>query len=294
MFKDMPDRTFSLGEVGFVEHYMNKEQRKSSFIIRFIDGSGAISGIYCTTYSWDDMDKIGSIVYGLNRDGDIEFEKLYRADGSPAANISYNHFEGMPFPFVAEFEAADDNVYAVLNRNQKFWLYSDFSVIDEMGTITGYSADFQVNNYDFQRSQTVVSDGVFFEFVYDEKGGLAAIREEFLEEDDFDSFTSDILTLDYHKNGKLRTAEYFFINFVFNQRNRGTWDSSGNIHYDEHGRMTYRSYYVTHGRHYVVYLYEDDDSNRPWAYIELCSMSYSGEEHFGYGNETSVYLFNLK
>jgi len=45
--------------------------------------------------------------------------------------------------------------------------------------------------------------------------------------------------------------------------------------------MTHGDYYITHGRHYYIYLYEGE-SDRPWACIGFCT--------FG-GGLSDFYLF---
>lgn len=61
----------------------------------------------------------------------------------------------------------------------------------------------------------------------------------------------------------------------------GTFDSSGDIEYDEKGRMLRNEYYVTHGGDMDIYLYEED-SDMPWGVIRWCCFAPGFED---------IYLF---
>lgn len=61
----------------------------------------------------------------------------------------------------------------------------------------------------------------------------------------------------------------------------GTFDSRGDIEYDEKGRMLSNEYYVTHGEHMDIYLYEED-SDMPWGVIRWCCSAPGFED---------IYLF---
>ena len=63
--------------------------------------------------------------------------------------------------------------------------------------------------------------------------------------------------------------------------------------YDEQGRLVYRHYYITHGYHYRVYLYNGEET-RPWAWMEFCTQALSSpDEETGvyYGCGCFFYLF---
>ena len=70
-------------------------------------------------------------------------------------------------------------------------------------------------------------------------------------------------------------------------------DCSGAAAYDEQGRLVYRHYYITHGYHYRVYLYNGEET-RPWAWMEFCTQALSSpDEETGvyYGCGCFFYLF---
>jgi hypothetical protein len=161
----------------------------------------------------------------------------------------------------------------MLNKNQKFWFYKDYAVFDAAGKVIGYNNELQYPG---------ISLNHYSEFGYDEKGRLKEIREPYNEDDNYISpawevdFSGEI-TLDYREDNTLSSVNYGFYHF-----NHGTWDSSGKIRYDEKGRMIYREYYVTHGRHYCIYLY-DGESTRPRAVIEFCQGVTPGDEDDYFG-----------
>jgi hypothetical protein len=170
--------------------------------------------------------------------------------------------------------------------NQRFWLDKKFTVFNEAGKPTGYNADLY-NWWNSYHNETVYND-----FVYDEKGKLIAIREEFTEEDENNNgiweFATDI-TLKYREDDTINTVDYRFF-YWGSYCNRGSGDSTGEIFYDEKERIIYRTYYMTHGFHSCFYLYEGD-SKRPWAYIDLGGLASSGDNISEYGFGVSVFLF---
>ncbi|MCL1858730.1 MAG: hypothetical protein FWF92_05800 [Oscillospiraceae bacterium] len=278
MLKETPDSIFYGGECYIVEYYVNSDKRQTSFIIYFnekLDSCHSYGGqVCCMTIPWDDLQEFGSIAYNCNQNGDAVYEDFYNTDGEHITNLSYEYFDGVPFPFIKEnafyksFELTDRDIdmysylrKSVLNRNQKFWFYKDFYEFDATGKVSGIKDDTEFYNR-------------FNEFLYDENGRLKEIREHFSEEEkitmpdfielDFSVDFSGTITLDYRENNKLKSADYGYFYY-----NHGTYDCSGDIQYDEQGRMLYRHYYITHGCHTHIYLYEGN-SKRPWAYIQLC------------------------
>ena len=279
MFKETPDKIIYGGESYIVEYYVNGDKRQTSFIIYFKETSTSCcsygGGLCCMTISWDDLDELGSIKYDCNQNGDAVYEDLYNADGEHITNLSYEYFDGVPLPFIKEnafyksFALSDKDIgmysyfrESVLNRNQKFWFYRDFAVFDAKGKVAGINDDTEFNYNHFK------------EFLYDENGRLKEIREHFSEDEkitmpefielDFSVDFSGTIRFDYRENDKLSATDYGYFYY-----NHPTYDFSGHIHYDEQGRMIYKNYYVTHGCHTDIYLY-DGDSKRPWAYIEMC------------------------
>ena len=288
-----PYSVIRVGDIYTIEYYTDNDRRISCFIVCLDTGLDKEGYYFCVTYSWDDLQNIGEIEYKNNHSGDALYENLFNTEGVQVANISYAYFQGIPFSFISKHETADEISYDVLNRNQKFWLYENAVVFNEEEKAIGFNSDIY-NKHD----ERPIPEEFFLAFIYDEKDRLKFIHEEFLGEHGEAGLEFDVLSLEYHENGFLKSVEYnFYPSFYFelpqNHRNRGTWDCSGIINYDEQGRMIYRDYYITHGRHYCVYLYKEE-SKRPWAYIEFCSNSYSGENNYGYGNDTTLYLFQDK
>jgi len=295
MYKTTPDNIVYGGDSYIAEYYTDEEKRKTSFIIYFSEEQTELSGsVCCVTFSWDDSKEMGFILYEYDENGDIVYENLYNLLGESLANISYEYFEGIPFPFIKKYRITGDynQNYNLLNRNQKFWFYKDHAFFDETEKITGYNCSLQ-NNAGLQ-------ENIMNEFVYDNNDRLKEVSAK----------SSAKIKLKYRENDILNAVDY-----DFSSVNNATEDSIGKIRYDEQGRMVYRDYYVTHGCHSCIYLYEGE-SKRPWAYIEFCSQSYAYEnmndnnfainyeidseeevdygDYYGYGNEVSVYLFRQR
>jgi len=297
MFKETPDSIFYGGDNYFAEYYTDSEKRKSSFIIHlsepviYYDDDGHENHenyeetavfdwhICCITISWDDLQELGVMLYECNKNGDTLREDLYNPQGELITSMSYEYFKGVPFAFMnikgnKFFGRTGLDMYwsspeTIINRSQKFCFYKDFAVFDETGAVTGYNRDLSLD----ADNLTDYSN----QFIYDEKGRLTAIYDEL-------TFSSEI-TLEYRDNDKLKELNYNFFG-----DNHGTADQSGKIYYDELGRITYRSYYMTHGDHTCIYLYAGE-SKRPWACIEWCGMSQSGIDNIDYNNGLSIYLF---
>ena len=287
-FDDLKSRNSVEGN-HIVEFYTDSESEASCYIVRFLDESGIVQSAFAISYLWSDLQVVGEIIYESSKNGEVVSEMFSNTDDTETASISFQYYAGVPFPFISEAEVPVEPIYNVLNRGQRFWLYESAAIIDANGTVVGYGNDFQ-----YKYDDKLALEGFAASFIYDDAGRLITVVEEFLAEDGTDAlFPSNMISIDYYDTGALETVDYLFsprfgARRSENQRNRGTTDGSGRIRYDEQGRMVYRSYYVTHGRHYCVYLYEDN-TTRPWAIVEFCSMVYSSEA--GYGNDASIYLF---
>jgi len=294
-YKETPDRVDKIDQVYRVEHYTSSN--KTSYIIVIpieTVAKGRMYELFCFTYTQEDFKKIGSIAYDKTR------ESLYDAEENLVASISYEYLKGIPFPFINGFAGAKQYAdfynghyseagFSVLNRNNKFWLYKDLAVFD--GTrVIGYNG-LESDSY---KKKLLVYDELcghlMKDFIYNNKGKLIRINEEFPEEmlpseDEIAAHGSDYMeyrsriTLDYRNDDTLKMMDY-----SFSWSGYGTWDSSGKIYYDQLGRMAYMHYYVTHGTHYGYYLYEGE-STRPWACIGFCT--------FG-GGLSDFYLFKQR
>jgi hypothetical protein len=290
MYKPIPDATYGYGDY-YVEYYKNEELKKTSFILQEDEN---MYFVYCISFSWDDLSEIGSKVYELDEKQNIVLEGVYATGDLCAAYASYEYMNGIPFPFIDRFyieytELVDGDLYAdVFHMNQRFWLEKQFADIDETGKVNGYNADL----YHWSNAYTKTG-AVYNDFVYDEKGKLTAINEAFSEDGDSNTapreFATDI-TLDYREDDTLSVVNYGFDYTDIDTHSRGSGDSSGTIFYDEQGRMSHRTYYMTHGAHSGFYLY-DGDAKTPWAYIDTGGLAYSGDDVSEYGFGVSVYLF---
>ena len=290
MFKETPDEIFNIGGNYYVEYYNNQEKRKSCYVSYFAsweDLEGANwDGIFCAIYSWDDLKEIGYIVYDSGQNGNIAAETLYSETAEPMVKFTYDYFDGVPFPFITAenyIELTENDaitVESLLNRNQKFWFYKDFAVFDKTGKVTRYDGELQFKSR---------FSGILNDFLYDEKGRLKEIQEKSTEENKpgwwlpeydyppWEEVLSTDITFGYREDDTLSELNY---NFFYGTH--ATTDFSGKIRYDEKGRMIYREYYITHGRHYCVYLY-DGESARPFVVIEFCNGAGYGDEDDYFG-----------
>ncbi|WP_324823951.1 hypothetical protein [Sinanaerobacter sp. ZZT-01] len=280
-YKETPDSvTYDNGRL-LVEHYLNETKEKTSFIFHLYgkksESENAIASqdaIICTTINLSDFQKVGYLSYTFDEQQRTNHESLLDTKKNPIAAINYQYLNGVPFPFITKYEASDTSrniADHVLNINQKFWIYKDNAEFDNAGKWTGYSADMYKNH----------NSGYTFTCSYDTKGNLVKIIGE--------TDKSDLLNeinLVYQKAGLLSTVDYTRPDTVY-----GTADSSGQIHYDENGRMIYKENYITHGTQYVFYLYNDEDK-RPWICIQLDSAIQGHiTDEVDYGNQVTAYLF---
>lgn len=302
IYKNEPDGTTYDNGKPFTEYYIDEEGKKICFIIHFWRDYTSDSEtnetiftdtIFCTTVHIDDMEMAGYVAREYDDEQKIAYEKMFNEEGKQTASFSYEYIKGISFPFVSNYEGSDEyknSVNKIFNGEQKFWFYKDLADFDESGKLIGYRGDLY-NPITADND----SESHYHTCFYDAEGRLETITEK-LNQTDIDrgetwyyaekGFSGEY-KLSYRENGCLSAVEYNRSSVV-----HGTWDSSGGIEYDETGRMAYAHYYVTHGGHTLIYLYNGEEK-RPWASVELCSMSYGGtdDEDVSYGNEVSVYLF---
>ncbi len=120
--------------------------------------------------------------------------------------------------------------------------------------------------------------------IYDEEGRLIAILGELREEDKEEGWGwwdesidySGQIGIQYRDDGTVSNMEY-----IRSPNRYRTFDSSGDIEYDEKGRMLSNEYYITHGRDIDIYLYEED-RDMPWCLIRWCCFVLGFED---------IYLF---
>lgn len=271
----------------FVEYYVDKEKGQYCFIVHlwgeyWLDYNNGISqyrdAVYCTTYTLHDDDKAGYVLREQNPVQNRNRERLYDRWGKKVAEVSYEYVSQMPFPLVTEsWNFTADFSSIPLIRNQKMWFYKELAQFDSDGRFFSYID---------QNDATYT--GEYFPYscrtVYDTNGRLKAIQEELQEYDierewgqwDDSIDYSGQIAFDYHEDGTLKSADYFRSSYT-----HGTTDSSGNIVYDQKGRMIYNDYYITHGGDASIYVYEED-SDMPWCELHWCSYAPGFE---------AVYLF---
>jgi hypothetical protein len=233
--------------------------------------------VYCATFRLREHDKAGNILYDLNPEGEVARERLYDAQGRRTADVSYEYVSGFPFPFVTDYWDADADSAPLsadlLCRNQKMWFDKNRAQFDASGRFIGYEGGGETVKEFLSYSCTCV---------YDAGGNIDAILEDMpervekelerMEGADLSDRLSGSIAFDDRENGNIRTVEYLRDTFT-----HGTTDSSGKIYYDEAGRMIRNAYYITHGRHNNIFLYEKD-SKRPWACLYWCNFGNGFED----------------
>lgn len=277
--KETPDGTsYTQNDDLFVEYYVDREKGQYCFIVHlwgeyWLDYDNGISqyqdAVYCTTYTLQDDDKAGYVLREQDLVQNTNRERLYDRWGKRMAEVSYEYISQMPFPLITEswnFTAGFSSIPLI--RNQKTWFYKEQAQFDADGRFISY----------IDKDDTEYT-GEYFPYscrtVYDTNGRLKAIQEELQEEDkekewgwwDDSIDYSGQTVFDYYEDGALKSAEYIRSSYT-----HGTTDSSGNIIYDKKGRMIYNEYYVTHGGHASIYLYEED-SDMPWCVLRWCSYA---------------------
>lgn len=282
-YKETPDSVTYVNGKSLVDYYSDKANDKMSFVFHFyIDNiesqaentNASQDTIICTTINLNDFQKIGYLSYTCDDQQRTNHESLLDAKKNLIASIDYQYLNSIPFPFITKYEDAgthNDITDDVLNINQKFWIYKDNAEFDNTGKWTGYAAD--IYN---------INSGYDFICTYDTNEYLVKITGEMDNNPDI----PNKVNLIYQKSGFLDTVDYTRPSTIY-----GTADSSGEMHYDDKGRMVYGENYITHGTQYVFYLYNGEDK-RPWICIHLDSMSWGPvTDGIAYGNQINAYLF---
>lgn len=283
IYKEEPDGTLYDRDGNlFVEYYVDREKGQYCFILHVWAYYNVASdegdskyqdALYCTSYTLDEEGIFGHIIYEEDSVQNRAYERLYDGNGKKMAEVSYEYVPGMLFPFVSE----EWNLYSgfhpgLLIRNQKTWFYKDSARFDREGKFVSYDGGTDRGEYLPYPCRTV----------YDEEGRLRAIQEELLPEDieeDWGWWDESIdysgqIEFIYGDNGMVSDVEY-----IRSSNMHGTTDSSGDIEYDERGRMISNDYYITHGGDDNIYLYEGD-SDMPWCVIRWCCFMPGFEDIF--------------
>jgi len=289
---DVPDGVTYSQAGPLLQYYSDKAKTMMCFVCHFYF-DGQPTGIGCTTLYWKDLRKAGSLAYGYDSEQGADYESLYDTDGKQAAYISYQDIADNPFPFIMEYHYANNYCHDTGNYNgtigdalyksQRFWIYKNLAEFDGSGEWTGYKGD-------IFRSDVPESH---FDCRHDAKGRLEKIErriqpgQDLVELKQID-FPTEI-QFKYQDNGRIGAVDYTCAPWIY-----GTTSSSGEIYYDEKGRMVYETAYITHGSQYYFYLY-NGGKEMPWAcFYQDCgpcdSYELNGVE-YQYGDYVSVYLF---
>lgn len=265
----------------FVEYYIEESEKKYCFVVHlwgnyWIDYETGVSAyqdaVYCTTHTVQETDWTGTLIYNIDEENNSTRERLYDTEGLYQADVFYINKPQEPFLSVTDYWYLDSGFDAgnsVLCRGQKFCFSEMQMETDAEGRIIRYNG-----SHEFPKDQKPWAEGEFMldayfsepcTFVYDESGRLIRIEEELMEEEGREN--SGQIEYQYDRNGMLEEA-----NYCRSSRTQGTTDSSGRIEYDEQGRMICNEYYITHGGHTDIFLYEGD-AQRPWACLNWCSFA---------------------
>ncbi len=278
-----------------VEYYIEEATNQYCFVVHlwgdyWIDYAAGISeyqdAVYCTAHVVQDADRIGTFLYGSNEERGITRERLYDTEGMCKADLSYQVMPDMPFATVTDYWYLDSGYDAgsdVLCRGQKFCFDEGRSEVDEAGRFIRYQALCGADDEEEAaalsgaselyalKGGTDIMEG-FYDYpctlFYNQKGKLERIEEDLLPDDEEkgreDSGQAEFR---YDHKGVVKEAVYQRSSWT-----QGTTDSSGMIEYDEQGRMIYNSYYITHGGHKDLFVYEEGAA-RPWARLRWCSFA---------------------
>lgn len=293
LYKEDADGINYGGEAWRTEYYIDSENEKITFVVHsyyesVIDfdtkETGPVEIAFCITIPFQDMEAVGQIVYTCNDDGRVNTERYQNTAGEIQACASYEYMPGSNIPLItahSEKEDAENGgmlIGGFLNRAFKFDVFKDCAKFDKEGKLCAYDA---FMGWDDNWCGCCYT----FSYVGDRLKDITDAYHEDLKEGYDIEYSGQILP-HYGEKGALEWIEYWH-----SGSSHGTWDCAGEIFYDDLGRMTCNSCYVTHGSHYLVYLYEDEEM-RPWAVLEICSMSKTGDEDGnGYGNGVNAVFF---
>lgn len=220
--------------------------------------------IICFEVNLDALEKEGYLSYETDQKDRKIHESVYDAQKELVHSVSYQYEENTPFPIVSEISGAG-------GMSDLFALNADTLEYGADGRIVGYKGHPHQWILELDDDDDTLCHGTC---EYDEAGRLSRMKEDAQTVDDEYIEEPGHLDILYGDNGKISKVEYSYTS-VYGMH--GTWNGSGTVLYDTLGRPAYRYYYVTHGGHYGWFLYHGEEQN-PYAYIEVCSMPYSGSE----------------
>lgn len=294
-----PTGVISRGEVKLGEYYIDKTNEKIAFVLRVwnleLETPNQVY-ISCITFDMAYKQNIGYVQYDYNDNEQLFKEIFYDKEFMMISDIEYelnNHF---PFHLVRKYStSSNDNkhVYEVLNRNEKFFFFTDRMNQTTNGLPIEYIGDiFHINQYeDFESNSDQLT------FSYDQENRLKGIKGSFVNEDFYDNNNQgesyeSMLNVEIHY---LIGSDIDYIKYSTPALMYGSYDSTGELYYDEFGRMIYNSHYVTHGSIEQFYFYRENEIN-PFICIKFDSMPQKSEViegvTFMYGNYTEIYMYD--
>lgn len=218
--------------------------------------------IICFEIDMDAQEKEGYLSYQADLEDRKMHESMYDVEGQLVHSVSYQYEEDIPFPIVSEISGAD-------RMADLFALCADALEYGADGRITGYKGHPHQWMLELDDDDNMLCHGTC---EYDEAGRLISLKEDAQTVDDEYYEEPGQLDILYGDNGEISKVVYGYTHML-----HATWNSNGMVLYDELGRPAQLSYYVTHGGHYGWFLYHGREK-RPYSYIEVCSMPYSGSE----------------
>lgn len=294
-----PDGLIKRGEVRLGEYYLNRNNEKIVFILRIWNHHVIPSKqvyILCITFELANKKEIGFIQYDFNENHKTIKEELYSEDRLLIADIEYEPSSLFPFSIIKEYNNYSndcEHVPEVLNRNDKFWFFEDRMIQTDDGEPIGYIGDISYINQleDFEANKDELS------FNYDVNDRLIDIigtlnnEVYYGEENQSETYDSRLnIKIQYSRKDCIDNIQYSKPALIY-----GSYDSIGEVLYDDRGRMIYNSYYVTHGSIEQFYFYRKNEVN-PFICIKFDSMPQKGEVidgvTFMYGNYTEVYIYD--
>lgn len=281
-------------DFSIITYYEKPKENMAHFIISnsWVEGEEYPKDILCFEMDFDAVQKAGYLAYDTDIEGRTLREGLYNAEGSLMTSVSYQYEEEIPFPLIQEVitQETEMNLYtsgetssdSFLDERTLFALYADTLVYEDDDRVTAYQGD--PNSWIWGTSDcTGICE-------YNGAGKLSRLKENerTVDSDFFEE--PGVMDFFYDDNGILSKVEYGYYTWW---GLHGTWNSSGTVQYDAMGRPVYREYYVTHGHHKGWYLYHEDQE-RACAYIQLCSMPYSGsmDEPESWGCEVTLCIWD--
>ncbi len=259
-YKDKPDKVFYDNDRVLAECYINEELGLVSFIVN-VDGN---EDKLCTTYDMSVYEEKGFVEYKENADGYTTSEILYDTEKNKIDELEYSYKKDIPFTFIKSQSNPEvyEEWYMVIPKTlrwDKFWFYEDSAKYNEKGEITLYESKVHYP----QKEQ-----GGYEYAVEYENNKLSKIKNLHTEKSEiYDREFEDYIECSY-ENGKIDRVEYA-------RTGEGTSDSTGNLYYDDYGRIIRNGFYYTSGSGRNYYLY-DGDSRRPTAIISIYGMAQSG------------------